>query len=74
MNSKTQIKVRRYKMEYAADTIRLGEYTAETIYSAPRKKAIIRIDRICFGMRIERALDKRQIARKEIIESRPTCR
>jgi hypothetical protein len=59
-------------MEYAADTMRLGEYVAEARKSRFRVTDNKIIVRILFGMTIDPALDMRQNARNVIIESRPT--
>jgi hypothetical protein len=59
-------------MEYAADTGRLGEYIADARYKRPRKKAYLRMDRICFGIRIDCAAINRKIALEEIAARNPT--
>jgi hypothetical protein len=45
--------VRKYKIEYAADTRRLGEYAADARNNSPRIKAYLRMDRTCCGTKIE---------------------
>jgi hypothetical protein len=72
MNSTTQIKVRKYKMENSSDTMRPGEYATDPRNSRPRKNAILKMERICFGIRTDRAEARRRIALRAISEIQPT--
>jgi len=72
MNSTTQIKVRKYKMENSNDTMRPGEYATDPRNSRPRENAILKMERICFGIRIDRIATNRRIARRAITEIQPT--
>jgi hypothetical protein len=67
-----QIKVRKYKMTYSAETTRPGEYTIDARNNKPRKMDNLRMDRICFGIRIDRAVANRIMARRAITASHPT--
>jgi hypothetical protein len=66
------IKPRKYKKEYAAETKRLGEYIADARNNRPSKKANFKMDRTCFGIRIDSAEAKRYIARIAIAASKAT--
>jgi hypothetical protein len=72
MNSTTQINVRKYKIENSSDTMRPGEYATDPRNSRPRKKAILKMERVCFGIRIDRAEARRRIALMPINEIQPT--
>jgi hypothetical protein len=64
--------VRKYKIEYAADTRRLGEYAADARNNSPRKKAYLSMDRTCCGMKIVCEEAKRRIALTAIKAIQPT--
>jgi hypothetical protein len=68
-----QIKLRKYKRTNSADTIRPGEYATEARNKRPRKKSSFSMVRICLGIRIDRAVANRTIARRAITEIQPTA-
>jgi hypothetical protein len=64
--------VNKYKIEYAADTMRLGEYAADARNNSPRNKLYLKMDRTCCGMKIVCVKAKRRIALTAIETSQPT--
>ena len=72
MNSTIHIQAIKYRMEYASDAMRLGEYMTDARYSRPRKKGSTKMRRICIGICMEFAEINRQIALVVIKEMRAT--
>jgi hypothetical protein len=59
-------------MTYSVEMTRPGEYATDARNNMPRKKGNFKMDRVCFGMRIDRAVANRTMARRAITESQPT--
>src|SRR5580692_987470 len=66
MNSMTQIKLRKYKTQYSAEMTRPEEYVTENRNKRPRVIGYFRMDRICWGIRMDRVEVNRRIALRAI--------